>query len=184
MTLVYDFVRGDVIDSDTGLVVDRVYVSRPVRALEEGSGLRERVKGSVVLRPETRLWLKLMEKRKGNAKLAKAVIKSGRLEAAVKGGRQVRVFEVPLPTEPGELLRKIVNEVLPKYPTLNSRTLRAKYVVAAVLLNEVRGEGVSAAVIAERFGTSRTHVWRVMRELRALPYRERVINDVRKVVRE
>ena len=180
--LIWDFRTGDVIDAESGVVVDRIYL--PPQQHSDGEDLRRNLKLGAAVRfsRETKLFLRLLRKKSRQRKLRGCVVDGEALERFAATGRQVKVLVRPLPRELPESVKRIIEEVLPKYPRLGSRTLRGKVAIAYVLERLARGLPVDAAKIAEDCGTAKATVYRLAKELKQVPYLSALLDEVRKVL--
>lgn len=181
--LVWDFRTGDVVDVETGVVVDRIYVLQ-LPKLDTNTtqvGLR-RFRGPR-LSKETEVWLRISREVRRSGKDLSISVEGLREFISSGGSRRVRTLEKPLPARPEPLVDKVVREVLPKYPRLNCRTLRVKYLIGSILTLMVGGKGINAEELAAKYGTSKAYVLKVLRKLRKLPYLTQVLKEVEEVVR-
>ena len=181
--LVWDFRTGDVVDVETGVVVDRIYISQPPKVNVDTTYIVSRRFKSPGLSKETKTWLRIYKEARKSRKNLSISVEGFRDFISSGGSRRVRTLEKPLPARPEPLVDKVVREVLPKYPRLNCRTLRVKYLIGSILTLMVGGKGINAEELAAKYGTSKAYVLKVLRKLRKLPYLAQVLKEVEEVVR-
>ncbi len=181
--LVWDFRTGDVVDAETGVVVDRIYILQPPKVNVDATYMVSRRFKGPGLSKETKAWLRIYKEARKSGKNLSISVEGFREFISSGGSRRVRTLEKPLPARPEPLVDKVVREVLPKYPRLNCRTLRVKYLIGSILTLMVRGEEINAEELAAKHGASKAYVLKVLRKLRKLPYLAQVLKEVEEVVR-
>ena len=176
--LVWDYFTGDVIDAETGEVVDRIYVASPQRW--SGPDVRVRREAPVRLSEETRAWLRLTGRVRGRG----LVVSEEGFRTYVESGKRVKVFTKPVPSA-SPLVRKVLEEVVSKYPRLKCRTERYRFLAAEVLtLIAVHGRIPRGALgkLARKYGVKRQALSFFVCRLRKLPYFDLIVQEVREVI--
>ncbi len=181
--LVWDFRTGDVIDIETGVVVDRIYILQPPKVNVDATYMVSRRFKGPGLSKETKAWLRIYKEARKSGKNLSISVEGFREFISSGGSRRVRTLEKPLPARPEPLVDKVVREILPKYPRLNCRTLRVKYLIASILTLMANGKRINVKELVIKHGASKIHVRRMLRELRSLPYLSQVLKDVKEVVK-
>ena len=163
----WDYERGDIVCPKCGTVVERIYVP-PITGREEDRELLKSFR-----RPQPKLsrlsreYLRILHEIKSNKRLSsRAYIDSAKLMDFVKASsNRVKVIRVDLPKP--ELLKdpkiKAVLKIVAKYPSLHSRTDRAKVAIALIIYSLIEKGRVNVGEVSRSTGLSRMHVRRLIR---------------------
>ncbi len=187
--IVWDMERGEVVCSDCGTVIDRIYVNQinisdPEYLGRQDHQLSGKAGHAPTLSKYTLMYLRLLKKIKSSKRLRNIEIDFERFKSALsEDGSQVKVLRRKKELVDAALSRdrriKAVLKVMLRFPRLYSRTDRAKVAIAMLALALALGREANARKVAEESGVSVMHVRRLERILRR---ETEFINEVRKVI--
>lgn len=160
--LVWDEIRGTVVCSECGTVVDSIYVTSA--GFNHGSELlRDRapaVSGSLgKLTNASVKYLAILKEIKHKPLL---YIDPGSFDRYLVLGKRVKVIRRKLSLPKNDVLDRVV-KLTSKYPKLCSRTDRAKYAIAVIAYTLVTAGSVDILKLSKDLGLSKTHIRRLLK---------------------
>ncbi|MEM1698622.1 MAG: TFIIB-type zinc ribbon-containing protein [Sulfolobales archaeon] len=176
-SLVWDEIRGMVVCSECGVVVDLIYVSGG-NFENELEPLGDRV--SVTVRKFGKLsdasikYLTILKEIKYRPQL---YVDSDSFSKYLVLGKRVKVIKRRISIPKNETIEKIVT-IIAKYPRLCSRTDRAKYALATIAYALATEGSVDSSKLSKQLGLSKTHIRRLLRVVRNS---QRFLDEVRKI---
>ena len=189
--IIWDYRTGYIVCSECGIVIDRIYVQYTGKNIIESRGTnnhliskafdrKERKKEYNRKRAHLRRITKLLNEVKNKPYLT---IDARAVEEYLMGERaHVKLFKYKTwKPENDLLLKKIIDKVVNTDPILASRTERAKWAIAKIILQLVINGKIDTKSIANETKLSITHIRRLINTVQRRNYRP---NYVKKLLYE